>query len=119
MLRRSPAPGQESWDALVIGSGIGGLTCAAALAKSGWKVLVLEQHYVAGGCTHMFTRKGYHWDVGVHCVGEMHPRHANARIIDWLSGGKIEMNPLGRAYDSFHFTDGFEMELPDRKEKFR
>ncbi|CAG0892909.1 unnamed protein product [Cyprideis torosa] len=31
-------------DAIVIGSGIGGLTTAALLAKKGQKVLVLEQH---------------------------------------------------------------------------
>lgn len=109
----------SKWDAIVIGSGIGGLTCAAALAKHGWKILVLEQHYVAGGCTHMFSRKGYHWDVGVHCVGQMHIAEVPRKTIDWLSNGKIQFNPLGRAYDSFHFPDGFKMELPDTKEKFR
>ena len=37
------------YDAVVIGSGIGGLTTAACLSKAGYKVLVLEQHYTAGG----------------------------------------------------------------------
>ena len=43
----------------MIGSGIGGLSVAALLSKVGQKVLVLEQHDVAGGCTHTFADKGY------------------------------------------------------------
>jgi len=52
------------YDAIVIGSGIGGLTTAACLSRAGRKVLVLEQHYTAGGYTHSYARNGYEWDVG-------------------------------------------------------
>jgi len=48
----------ENLDAIVIGSGIGGLSCASLLARSGKKVLVLEQHDQAGGCCHTFHDKG-------------------------------------------------------------
>lgn len=48
----------ENLDAVVIGSGIGGMTCASLLAKVGKKVLVLEQHDQAGGCCHTFHDKG-------------------------------------------------------------
>ena len=48
----------EDIDAIVIGSGIGGMTCAVLLARSGKKVLVLEQHDQAGGCCHTFHDKG-------------------------------------------------------------
>jgi len=48
---------QTSYDAIVVGSGLGGLTAAVGLAKFGGKqVLVLEQHYTAGGFTHAFRR---------------------------------------------------------------
>lgn len=57
----------EDLDYIVIGSGMGGLTCAAILARLGRKVLVLEQHNdVAGGGTHMFDIKGYRFDSGLH-----------------------------------------------------
>ena len=46
-------------DAIVIGSGIGGLTVASLLAKAGKKVLVLEQHDRAGGCCHTYVEKGW------------------------------------------------------------
>lgn len=51
-------------DAIIIGSGLGGMTAAACLAKQGKKVLVLEQHDQAGGCCHTFVEKGFEFDIG-------------------------------------------------------
>lgn len=96
-------------DTIVIGSGIGGLACAAALAKYGQRVLVLEQHYVAGGLTHTFTRKGFTWDVGIHYLGEMGPGGRSKKILDWLSDSAIKMAPVAGAYDIIHFPDNFEI----------
>jgi len=60
----------EDYDVVVIGAGIGGLTCAAYLAKKGKKVKVFEQHSVAGGCCTSFSRKGFKFDAGVlHLTG--------------------------------------------------
>ena len=50
---------QESYDVIIIGSGIGGLCSAALLSMKGKKVLVLEKHFKIGGWTHTFRRKNY------------------------------------------------------------
>ncbi len=100
---------KAAYGTIIIGSGIGGLACAAALAKLGHKVLVLEQHNIAGGLTQTFSRKGFSWDVGMHYLGEMGPVGQGRRLLDWLSDGVIKMAPIGPVYDIAHFPDGFEM----------
>ncbi|GIL50508.1 hypothetical protein Vafri_6686 [Volvox africanus] len=51
-------------DFVVIGSGIGGLCCAALLSKYGYRVTVCESHYLAGGAAHSFDVAGYKFDAG-------------------------------------------------------
>ena len=58
-------------DYIVIGGGIGGLTPASLLSQRGYKVLVLEQHTVCGGCCHSFQSGGYRFGTGIHYVGEV------------------------------------------------
>lgn len=57
------------FDAIVIGSGLGGLTVASKLAKDGYKVGVFEQHFIPGGYATNFKRKGYTFDVSLHGIG--------------------------------------------------
>lgn len=59
---------QESYDVIVIGAGIGGLSTAAMLAKAGKSVLLVERHDRTGGYAHGFRRRDYHFDAGVHLV---------------------------------------------------
>lgn len=55
------------YDVTVIGSGLAGLTVANALARSGHRVLLLEQHYKLGGMATWFKRPGGHiFDVSLH-----------------------------------------------------
>ena len=75
----------EQWDVIVIGSGLGGLACAAYLAAAGRRTLVLESHYVAGGNSQVFRRRhkgrAYEFDVGLHYIGECGPEGTITRIL--------------------------------------
>ena len=84
------------YDAIVIGSGIGGLTAAACLSKMGKKVVVFEQHYTAGGFTHSYDRNGYEWDVGVHYIGDMGADHTMAKRLFDQHRRRTEMGAHGR-----------------------
>lgn len=96
----------DHYDAIVIGSGIGGLCNAALLSKLGKKVCVLEQHYTAGGYTHSYERNGYEWDVGVHYVGEVHkPWSMIRKVFDAISDKKLEWAPMDDLYDKIIIND--------------
>ncbi len=56
---------KDKYDVVVVGSGIGGLTAAALLAKRGIDVLVIEQHYLPGGACTSLRRQDFTFDVAV------------------------------------------------------
>ena len=70
----------ENIDVVLVGSGISSLYCAALLSKLNYRCLVLEQHYVAGGCTHCFIDKGWEFDTGVHYVGRVEKYGEDVRV---------------------------------------
>jgi all-trans-retinol 13,14-reductase len=90
--RYTPCKVPKDIDVIVIGSGIGGLTTGALLAKAGKKVLVLEQHYIAGGTTHSFEDKGVEHETGLHYIGNIEKRKP---ILDLISYNPIEWCKLG------------------------
>jgi len=104
-------PSTNEFDVIVIGSGMGGMTAAAALSRFEHKVLLLEQAQTIGGLTHAFTRDGFSWDVGLHYCGTFGPDQLAGRILDWLSGGTIEFRSVGTIYDTLHFPDGLEIQV--------
>jgi len=61
-------PKEDEYDVIIVGSGIGGLTCGALLSKRGYKILVLEQHYQVGGYCSSFEREGFIFNSGVEDV---------------------------------------------------
>ena len=63
----------------IIGAGLGGLTAGALLVKEGYKVTLLEQHNIAGGCATTFKRKNFTCEVGLH---EMESVYTNPLIKD-------------------------------------
>ncbi|XP_041827381.1 inactive all-trans-retinol 13,14-reductase-like [Melanotaenia boesemani] len=89
-----------SLDAVVIGSGIGGLAAAALLSKAGKRVLVLEQHDQAGGCTHTFQNKGFEFDVGIHYLGQLHENSMLKIALDQITQGQLQFTKLEQHYDT-------------------
>lgn len=89
----------EDIDVIVIGSGIGGLSTAGFLSRVGKKVLVIEKHYIAGGCMHTFEEKGVEHETGIHYIGNIEKRKP---ILDLITKNKIEWCKLGRDNDNIY-----------------
>ena len=63
--------GNNTYDILIAGSGLGGLVCGYILSKNGYKVAIVEKNPQIGGCLQTFTRKGIKFDTGMHYIGGM------------------------------------------------
>ncbi|MDR2557059.1 MAG: NAD(P)-binding protein, partial [Bacteroidales bacterium] len=122
----------ENFDIVIIGSGLGGLECGVILSKEGFKVCVLEQHRVAGGCLQSFKRNGITFDTGIHYVGSLsegqifHQYLKYFGIIDKLALKKMDEDEFdvihfeGRRYGYSMGIERFENALraafPDEKD---
>ena len=97
----------EQFDAIVIGSGIGGLATASLLAQlEGKRVLLLERHFQIGGFTHSFSRQGgLEWDVGLHYVGEVQIGSVARAIFDFITQGQVDWQAMPDVYDRLVFPD--------------
>lgn len=120
------AASENDWDAIVIGSGMGGMSAAAALSRTGHKVLLLEQYQSLGGLTHSFSRNGFSWDAGLHYLSGVAPGEPERDLLDWLCETPIELAPMGSIFDILHIGDAdplplsrpFEAQIMDLKERF-
>ena len=73
------------FDAVILGSGLGGLQCAYILANSGMKVCVVEKNGIAGGCLQSFRRKGEVFDTGFHYVGALGKGQILEKLFSYFS----------------------------------
>ncbi len=109
----------KQYDVIFIGSGIGPLTAAAILARrKGWRCLLLERHYRAGGFTHVFDRKGWHWDVGIHYIGGMQPGGGLFQLMKYISDGSLRWNRMPEEFDVFEYPD-MRFRVPSHPDRFR
>jgi prolycopene isomerase len=113
---------QEEYDAIIIGSGLAGLTAGALLAKAGKRILLLEKHNQYGGYAQAFKRKGYHFDSSVHFTGGCFPAEEQRRgvIFKTLEMLKVERECTFLPLDPFlqlHLPD-FTFEAPSDMMKF-
>lgn len=113
------SPHERRFDAIVIGSGIGGLSAAVTLANEGYSVAVFEAAKQFGGLLNPFSRGKYRFDPAVHYLGECGPGQLFDRLLRELGvHGDVafrEIEPNG--FDRLVFPDR-EIAVPRGVERF-
>jgi len=102
---------------IIIGSGLGGLTCGYILAKNGFRVTVLEKNEQIGGCMQTFIRRGVKFETGMHYIGSIEEGQLLHSFFNYLSlFPDVKLRSLDKqAYDiisiggkRFPFANGAE-----------
>lgn len=101
---------------IIIGSGLGGLSCGVILARNGYDVTVLEQGAQPGGCLQCFSRGGVKFETGMHFIGSALPGQTLHRLLRYLGIDDVKLSRLDpAAYDivklggeTYRFANGRE-----------
>jgi len=103
-------PDKTMHPVIVVGGGLGGLTCAAYLAKEGFPVTLFEQHHLPGGYATSFARGVYDFDVSLHATSlkdnASYQMFENLGLLE-----KVEIIPLKKAHRIL--KPGMDLTLPD------
>lgn len=121
--RRAHTAAPARVDVAIVGSGLGGLVAGAHLARAGLSVAVFEGHYVAGGCATQFSRgpksARYHFDVGVHYLGDCEADGQIPTILREVGIGDIRFRPMDQdGFDRLVFPD-LEFRIPASLDAYR
>lgn len=103
------------YDAVIIGSGLGGLECAHILSKAGMSVLLLERGTQAGGCLQSYRRHGLAFDTGFHYVGDLDEGQSLHSAFRHLGLLRLPWQRLDNHFDrvtignqTFSFAQGYD-----------
>lgn len=103
------------YDAVIIGSGLGGLECAHILSKAGMSVLLLERGTQAGGCLQSYRRHGLAFDTGFHYVGGLDKGQSLHSAFRHLGLLRLPWQRLDNHFDrvtignqTFSFAQGYD-----------
>jgi phytoene dehydrogenase-like protein len=96
---------RDDYDVVVVGAGIGGLTAGALLAKRGLSTLVVEHHYLPGGCCTALRRQGFSFDVGPELLYGFEEQGYNPH--------RFVMNELGADIDMIRHDYVYRMRFAD------
>jgi phytoene dehydrogenase-like protein len=109
----------SDYDAIVIGSGSGGLTAALAMARAGQRVCVFERHTLPGGYSQSFSLDGFSFSPGIHYIGQLGPGGRLRRIYEGLGVANslvfLELDPDG--YDRAFIGDE-RFDIPKGRDHF-
>lgn len=117
-------------EAVVIGSGLGGLTCALVLARAGMRVTVIEREAQIGGCLQSYRRNGMAYDTGFHYVGGLADGQSLHSIFSYLGLLDLPWQRMDPLFDhitigdrQFAFAEGYAQfvdtlaaQFPDERE---
>lgn len=109
----------ENWDAIVIGSGIGGLVTATQLAAKGARVLVLERYLIPGGSAGYFERQGYRFDVGASMIFGFGQQGTTNLLTRALQAVNVSLETIPDPVQiHYHLPDRLDLKVHRNYEKF-
>jgi prolycopene isomerase len=109
----------SEFDAIVIGSGIGGLVTATQLAAKGAKVLVLERYLIPGGSAGYFEREGYRFDVGASMIFGFGDKGTTNLLTRALQAVNVTLETIPDPVQiHYHLPDGLNLRVHRNYEKF-
>ena len=104
---------------VVIGSGLGGLSCGLILAKNGWKVTILEKNSQIGGCLQCFSRRGVKFETGMHFIGSADKGQTLSRLFHYLDlHDRIDLSRLDTDVYNVISLAGSRFRIPNGREPF-